>query len=314
MHKVDTIVMDKTGTITYGKPFVSNIQLLKGFSEKEILKFTAAAENRSEHPLARAIVEFARGRNIKIPIIEEFQTLSGMGVKARIDGRKILVGNADLMSKNDIKMIESLKRTPSNIEKSASLVYVAIDNHLAARIEISDRLHPKSQQAIKQLKNLKMKVVMLTGDRKKTASQIAEEAGIEYFEAEVLPADKAEKIITLQNQGNIVAMAGDGINDAPALAQADVGIAMGHGTDIAIETADITLVRGGISGVVTAIRLSEKIIQTIRYNLLWAFIYNVIGIPFAAAGFLNPMIAAAAMAASSVSVVSNSLRLRKFKL
>jgi len=313
MHKLDTIVLDKTGTITYGKPFVTKIQLMTGFSENEVLKLAAAAESRSEHPLARAIVGFAKKQNIKIPKTEKFQALTGMGVTATIEGSELLIGNADLMKRNSIAVPTNLENNPHISNNSMSIVYVAIDKIHAASIGISDRLHPNSKEAIEQLKTLKMKVVMLTGDRQQTASQIAAEAGIDYFESEVLPEHKAEKIIHLQKQGDVVAMAGDGINDAPALAQADIGIAMGHGTDIAIETADITLVRGGIGGVVTAIRLSEKIIKTIRYNLIWAFIYNIIGIPFAAAGLLNPMIAAAAMAASSVSVVSNSLRLRNFK-
>jgi len=313
MQKVDTLVLDKTGTLTTGKPVVNYIHIYEHFSENDVLSLIAAAENRSEHPLAQAIVDHVRTMGLHFSKVEKFLALAGMGVSAMIEGQQLIIGNSELLKKNGVEVPSANGNDSDSQQPGVSVVYAAVDNKLAARIDLSDKLHSNSRAIIEQLESMNKQVVMLTGDHENTAREIAAEAGINNYKSEVLPQHKAQEVKVIQDKGAIVAMAGDGINDAPALAQADIGIAMGHGTDIAIETADITLIHPGLNGLVVAVRLSEKINKTIRHNLLWAFVYNVIGIPVAVAGLLNPMIAAAAMAASSVSVVTNSLRLRKFK-
>jgi Cu+-exporting ATPase len=310
-HKLTTIVFDKTGTITTGKPVVTDIVTFNNTDEKKLLAAVASAENKSEHPLARAIVEYAKEKGIAAGETESFMSFTGTGLTAVVNGEAVAAGNASLMKEYAID-IDSVKDTVRQLSDNGKTpVYVAVNGKLAGIIAIADTIKPGVKEVIARLKSSGKKVIMITGDNELTARAIAAQAGIDNIIAGVLPADKAGKIKLLQEKGEIVAMAGDGINDSPALAQADVGIAMGTGTDIAIETSSITLMNGDIKGTMQAITLSEKTIGTIKQNLFWAFIYNVIGIPVAALGLLNPMFAATAMALSSVSVVSNSLRLRK---
>jgi len=314
LHKVQTIVFDKTGTITEGKPSVTDVIVLNGFEESDLLRKVASLENKSEHPLAKAIVDFAKKKNIPFCEIENFQSQTGFGVTGIVEGNAIAIGNISLMKEfsTDISQTEILAEKFSHEGKTP--IFVNVNGMLAGIIAVADTIQSTAKEAISLLKKMNIEVIMITGDNKQTANAIAQLVGIENVLAEVLPQEKSEKIKQLQSSGKIVAMVGDGINDAPALAQADVGIAIGTGTDVAIETADITLMKQDLRGVVQAIRLSRKTISTIKQNLFWAFIYNVIGIPLAALGMLNPMFAAGAMAMSSVSVVSNSLRLKFVRL
>jgi len=313
-HKITTIVFDKTGTVTTGKPVVTDVIVLDGSDEHTLLELTASAENKSEHPLARAIVDYAKENKIITGESESFMSLTGLGLTAVVNGKAITAGNASLMKEYAIDTVPVNDKTSELANNGKTPVYVAVNGKLAGIISIADTIKPGVKETITRLKKMNKKIIMITGDNEATAKSIAAQAGIENIIAGVMPADKAGQIKLLQTNGEIVAMAGDGINDSPALAQSDVGVAMGTGTDIAIETSSITLMKGNIEGIVQAITLSEKTIGTIKQNLFWAFIYNVIGIPVAALGLLNPMFAATAMALSSVSVVSNSLRLRKAKL
>ncbi len=309
-HKVSAIVLDKTGTITEGKPTVTDIKL-QGIDEKEFLSIVGAVESRSEHPLAEAILEYAKDRKVEFGKIETFENKAGYGINAIVDGNAVIVGNLKLMQSYSLKL-GNLEETFSKItSEGKSVVLVGLNGELAGIIGISDPIKESSKNAVQALKNIGLKVFMITGDNEKTAKAIADKVGIENYIAEVLPEGKAEKVKELQNKGEIVAMVGDGINDSPALVTADLGIAIGTGTDIAIESSDITLVKGDLLSVVSAIKLSKRTIRTIKQNLFWAFVYNTIGIPFAALGFLNPMIGALAMSLSSVSVVTNSLRLKR---
>ncbi|HEY5615924.1 MAG TPA: heavy metal translocating P-type ATPase, partial [Bacteroidota bacterium] len=309
-HKVQTIVLDKTGTITEGKPRVTDVMPLNGVLERTMIQRAAALEIKSEHPLGMAIVERARSLSLALPNIESFQSFPGLGVTAVVEGDAVAIGNAAMMKEYSVHSPEGDSTAAKLSEQGKTPVFIAFNGSMAGVIGIADTLKPTSKEAVAQLKKMNLEVVMITGDNKRTAEAIAREAGVDRVIAEVMPNEKAARVKALQQEGKIVAMVGDGVNDAPALAQADVGIAMASGTDVAMETADITLMRNDLLGVVQAIYLSHSTIRTIKQNLFWAFIYNVIGIPVAALGFLNPIYAAAAMAFSSVSVVLNSLRLR----
>ena len=304
-HKISTIIFDKTGTITEGKPVVNSIYP-KDISEDDFIKYTASVESVSEHPLGEAVINFAKEKNIALESVDSFLSLTGKGITGKINNKKIIVGNKKLMEDNSIT-VESTDNIANTV------IHLAVDGNYKGYLSIEDPLKESSISAIKKLKSMGIKTVMLTGDNNSVAKKIADETGIDEFKAEVLPQDKADMVKEYQNKNEIVAMVGDGINDAPALAQSDVGIAIGSGTDVAIETGSIVLIKGDLQGVVTAIRLSKRTIRTIKENLFWAFIYNTIGIPLAAMGLLNPMIGAFAMSLSSVSVVSNSLRLKRFK-
>ena len=307
-HKINTIIFDKTGTLTEGKPKISSINN-NGTDEKLLLQFVASLERRSEHPIAKAIVEQASSMNIELLQPEEFQSTTGSGVSGKINGKKILIGTRRFLNENSI---------PIDIENSngngKTIVYVSIDGEVSGSLFLNDPIKASSKHATKELKQLKIKTVMITGDNKASAESVAKSLGIDSFEWGVQPGDKSKAISKYQSGNNIVGMVGDGINDAPALAQADVGFAIGTGTDVAIETGDIVLMKGDLHGVAGAIKLSRQTIRTIKQNLFWAFVYNTIGIPLAALGLLNPMFAALAMSLSSVSVVSNSLRLKRIKL
>jgi Cu+-exporting ATPase len=312
-HKMDTIIFDKTGTITKGEPDVTDIEALSGFSEDELLRIAGSVEKTSEHPLGQAIVGYAENQLVMLKEAESFAAVPGKGLKARFEEKDVLIGNRKLMNESSVD-ISGVEDKISSLEKQGkTAMLVAVDGTLAGIIAVADQIKETSLQAIKKLQSMGLQVYMITGDNERTAKAIASQVGIDNILADVLPEHKALKVEELKAAGKHVGMVGDGINDAPALAAADVGFAIGTGTDVAMEAADITLMRGDLSGVVTAIRLSHKTMKTIKQNLFWAFFYNTIGIPFAALGFLNPMIAGAAMAFSSVSVVTNSLRLRNFK-
>jgi len=313
VQKVRTIILDKTGTITEGRPSVMDILAMNGHTEDELLGVSAAVESRSEHPLAAAVVECATAKGLQLQAVESFRSTSGAGVAGVVRGKTVVAGNESLMREYKVRIEDQREVAEKLSLEGKTLVYVVIDGRLAGILAIADRIKPGSRVAISELRTLGIEVIMLTGDNKLVASRIAEEAGVDRFVAEVLPDQKVAHVRAIQGEGKTVAMVGDGINDAPALAQANVGIALGTGTDIAMETADITLMNGDLRILPLAIRLSSRTIRTIRQNLFWAFIYNLIGIPMAAFGQLNPMIAAGAMAFSSVSVVANSLRLKRFR-
>lgn len=318
-YKIDTIVFDKTGTITEGKPKVTDI-ICNGIKEEEVLVLAASAEKGSEHPLGEAIVREAEDRSLEFKSLEHFKAVPGHGIEVTIEGKDILLGNKKLMIENNIN-IESLHVESDRLATEGKTpMYIAINNKLSGIIAVADTVKENSKAAIEELKKMNVNVAMITGDNKKTAEAIAKSVGIDIVLAEVLPEDKANEVKKLQKQNRKVAMVGDGINDAPALVQADVGIAIGSGTDVAIESADIVLMKSDLKDVVTAIRLSKATIKNIKENLFWAFGYNVLGIPVAmgvlhifGGPLLNPMIAAAAMSFSSVSVLLNALRLKKFK-
>jgi Cu+-exporting ATPase len=320
-HKIDTVVLDKTGTVTTGRPELTDIISVSDYSTEEILRLVAGAEKQSEHTLASAIVRGAENRNIPLVNVSEFEAFPGLGISVCVDKQQVLIGNASFMRDRNVALELFDEHTTRLSADGKTPILVAIDNRPAGVIAVADTLKSGSADAIAVLKKHGMSVVMLTGDNRRTAEAIARKVGISRVVAEVLPDAKAAEVKRLQSNGSIVAMVGDGINDAPALAQAHVGIAIDTGTDVAIAASDITLLRGDLRGVVTAIALSKSTIRTIKQNLFWAFIYNVIGIPLAAGVFypltgwlLSPIIASAAMSLSSVSVVSNSLRLRFARL
>ncbi len=310
IQDVDTVVVDKTGTLTEGRPVLTDIVPLRGAAAPEVLRLAASLESRSEHPLARAVVAEARRRGTVLSEPANFRALSGFGVRGTVDGHDIAVGNAALF--RELGIAPGGERAAGEFAADGkSALSVASDGVMVGILAVSDALKKDAARSVGDLRKMGLTVVMLTGDHRSAAQRIAAEAGVDRLEAEVLPDGKSSRIQEIQREGRKVAMVGDGINDAPALAQADVGIALGTGTDIAMETADLTLMGGDLGGIARAIRLSRRMMRTIRQNLFWAFIYNVVGIPLAALGLLNPMIAAAAMAFSSVSVVGNSLRLRR---
>lgn len=319
-HRVNTVVFDKTGTLTHGKPVVTDIIALSDTDETQILRWVASAEKRSEHPLGEAVVETAFQKGIDPPDPENFETAPGLGISASVDGHRVLVGNQEWMQKQSIHTDDLEPRMEELSQEGKTVMLVALDGKITGILAVADTLKENSPSVIKELRDAGIETVMLTGDNRQTGEAVGKQVGVDHVIAEVLPEDKAEEVQRLQEQGKLVAMVGDGINDAPALARADIGIAIGSGTDVAIETSDITLIRDDLGGVVRAIRLSHRTMRTIKQNLFWAFIYNVIGIPIAAGALypffgilLKPVFAAAAMSMSSVSVVSNSLRLKRFK-
>jgi Cu+-exporting ATPase len=315
VRQIDTVVFDKTGTLTQGRPVLRDVVPLNGFSREQVLSLAASVETASEHPVARAIVQGAGSPpGLDSRRIEAFVAVPGGGVTARVEGFPVAIGTARLLDAQDVDLSQASSVISAKEAEGKTTLVVARSGRPVGVLTVADTVKPAARVAVKELHRLGLRVVMLTGDNRRTAEAIANEVGIDEVISEVRPADKAGEIKRLQADGRIVAMVGDGINDAPALAQADVGIAMGTGTDVAIEAADITLMGGELRQVALAIALSKRTMKTIQWNLLWAFGYNTVGIPLAMAGLLNPIIAAGAMAFSSVFVVSNSLRLRRFRL
>lgn len=319
-HQIQTIVFDKTGTITEGKPKVTDVISVEGLSEKELLQLTASAEKGSEHPLGEAIVKGAEEKGLEFKKLDSFNAIPGHGIEVTIEGKNILAGNRKLMVERQISLENLEKSSDKLAEEGKTPMYIAIDNKIAGIIAVADTVKENSKRAIELLHKMGIQVAMITGDNRRTAEAIAKQVGIDIVLAEVLPEDKANEVKKLQGQGKKVAMVGDGINDAPALAQADIGIAIGSGTDVAMESADIVLMRSDLMDVPTAIQLSKSTIRNIKQNLFWAFAYNTLGIPIAmgvlhlfGGPLLNPMFAGAAMSLSSVSVLTNALRLKKFK-
>ncbi|MFJ2031124.1 heavy metal translocating P-type ATPase [Streptosporangium sp. NPDC087985] len=319
-QRLTTIVLDKTGTITHGRPAVTDVTTLGGWREEEVLALVAAAEVGSEHPVGEAVVTAARDRGLALPRAERFTAVPGHGIDATVDGRRVLVGNRALMASAEIDVTVFDAASSAAAQAGRTPMYAGVDGEAVALIVVADTVRPESAEAVAQLRALGLRVWMLTGDNAVTAAAVAREAGIDHVIAEVLPSQKADRVAALQREGQVVAMVGDGINDAPALAQADLGIAIGTGSDVAIAASDITLVGGDLRGIVSAIALSRRTVTTIKQGLCWAFAYNVLLIPVAAGALylvngvlLDPVLAAAAMAMSSVSVVTNALRLRGFR-
>ena len=309
MKDVTVVVLDKTGTVTEGKPGVTDVDPVSRFSEEDLLFFAGTVESGSEHPLGAAITKYAGD---KIGEVKQFEALSGRGVAGVVDGRKVLAGTIQLLNEQGIEISEDVLARKASLEGEAKTVMlIAVDGKAAGLIAVADRIKPDSADAVAALKEQGLVPVMITGDNEKTARAIARIAGIDKIIAGVLPNGKVEEIKRLQENGEIVAMAGDGINDAPALTQADVGIAIGTGTDVAIESGDIVLVRGDLSSVVKAVNLSNATFKKIKQNLFWAFFYNVIMVPLAILGMMHPVLAEMAMAFSSINVVTNSRRLQK---
>jgi Cu+-exporting ATPase len=334
-HRINVVLFDKTGTLTRGQPVVTDVVAAPFSSPEEVLRLAASAEYNSEHPLGEAVVRAAQERQLELSRASDFSAIPGRGVEALVNGKQVCLGNLRLMEERGLSLDSLETKAAELLEAGKTVMFLSWDGGVAGIIALADTLKPGAREAVQMLRNMGVETVMLTGDNLRTAEAIAREAGIDHVLAEVPPDHKADQVRKLQQQGKIVAMVGDGINDAPALAQADIGIAIGTGTDVAMETGDITLISGDLMGVVTAISLSRRTMTTIKQNLFWAFAYNTALIPVAAGvlylafsksgvpsglhfilgqyGFLNPMLAAAAMAASSITVVSNSLRLRRFK-
>ena len=322
LGKVGVLIVDKTGTLTEGRPQLVNVTALNGFSENEIIQLSASVERSSEHPLAAAVVRGAEAKSLALRDAADFRAVTAGGVAAKVDGRRVLVGKPSFLQSEGIELIaDAHTRAAASQAEGKTVLWVAIDGKIAGLLAVADPIKATTREAVRDLRALGIKVVMATGDNRQTAETVAKELGLERFEAEVEPADKIRLVESLKQDGTLVAMAGDGINDAPALAAADVGIAMGTGTDVAIESAGVTLVKGDLRGIAKAIHLSRATVRNIRQNLFFAFIYNALGVPIAAGVLypffgilLSPMLAGAAMAFSSVSVISNALRLRKTAL
>ncbi|MCR6544818.1 heavy metal translocating P-type ATPase [Dehalobacterium formicoaceticum] len=319
-HQIQTVVFDKTGTITEGKPQVTDVIPIPGITETELLQWAASAEKGSEHPLGEAIVQGAEAQGVPVMKLDYFQAIPGQGIEVMIEAKKLLLGNRKLMEERKISLGDLEEHAQELAGAGKTPMYIAMDEKIAGIIAVADTVKENSKKAIEKLHEMGIEVAMITGDNRKTAEAIGKQVGIDRILAEVLPQDKAEEVKKLQEEGKKVAMVGDGINDAPALAQADIGIAIGSGTDVAMESADIVLMRSDLMDVPTAIDLSKKTIRNIKQNLFWAFGYNTLGIPIAmgvlhifGGPLLNPMIAGAAMSFSSVSVVSNALRLKGYK-
>ncbi|MDA1803655.1 heavy metal translocating P-type ATPase [Bacillus cereus group sp. BY32LC] len=313
-HRLDTVILDKTGTVTNGKPVLTDVIVADGFHEEEVLRLVGAAEKNSEHPLAEAIVEGIKEKKINIPSSETFEAIPGFGIESVVEEKQLLIGTRRLMKKFNID-IEEVSKSMEELEREGkTAMLIAINKEYAGIVAVADTVKDTSKAAIARLKKMGLDVVMITGDNTQTAQAIAGQVGIDHVIAEVLPEGKAEEVKKLQAQGKKVAMVGDGINDAPALATADIGMAIGTGTDVAMEAADITLIRGDLNSIADAIFMSKMTIRNIKQNLFWALAYNGLGIPIAAFGFLAPWVAGAAMAFSSVSVVLNALRLQRVKL
>ncbi|WP_270606885.1 heavy metal translocating P-type ATPase [Bacillus mobilis] len=313
-HRLDTVILDKTGTVTNGKPVLTDVIVADGFHEEELLRLVGAAEKNSEHPLAEAIVEGIKEKKIDIPSSKTFEAIPGFGIESVVEGKQLLIGTRRLMKKFDIDIEEVSKSMEALEREGKTAMLIAIDKEYVGIVAVADTVKDTSKAAIARLKKMGLDVVMITGDNTQTAQAIAKQVGIDHVIAEVLPEGKAEEVKKLQAQGKKVAMVGDGINDAPALATADIGMAIGTGTDVAMEAADITLIRGDLNSIADAIFMSKMTIRNIKQNLFWALAYNGLGIPIAAFGFLAPWVAGAAMAFSSVSVVLNALRLQRVKL
>jgi len=321
LEKVDTLVVDKTGTLTVGKPTLSTVGSFGDLPEAEILRLAASLERGSEHPIGTAILAGARARGLTTAGVEGFASPAGKGVSGRVEGRSLLLGNASFLREAEVDVAAADARADALRQDGATVVLLAVDGKVEGLLSMSDPIKETTPEALKRLHEAGLRIVMLTGDNRRTAASVAARLGIDAVEAEVLPEDKARIVQRLKQEGRVVAMAGDGINDAPALAAADVGIAMGTGTDIAIESAGITLVKGDLLGIARARHLSRATMANIRQNLFFAFVYNAAGVPIAAGALyplfgitLSPIFAAAAMALSSVSVIGNALRLRRLEI
>jgi P-type Cu+ transporter len=313
-HKIDTILLDKTGTVTNGTPELTDVRIAQDYEENELLQLVASAERLSEHPLAQALVAGIKNKGIEIQDPLSFEAIPGYGVKATVQERELLVGTRKLMNQHKVNIDTALEEMTNLEREGKTAMLVALDGKYAGMLAVADTIKATSKEAVSRLKEMGLEVMMITGDNRQTAQAIAMQAGIEHVIAEVLPEGKAEEVKKLQQQGKKVAMVGDGINDAPALALADIGMAIGTGTDVAMEAADITLMRGDLMSIADAIEMSRKTISNIKQNLFWAMGYNTLGIPIAAVGLLAPWVAGAAMAFSSVSVVLNALRLQRVRL
>ncbi|KJL06587.1 MULTISPECIES: heavy metal translocating P-type ATPase [Priestia] len=313
-HKIDTILLDKTGTVTNGTPELTDVRIAQGYEENELLQLVASAERLSEHPLAQALVAGIKNKGIEIQDPLSFEAIPGYGVKATVQERELLVGTRKLMNQHKVNIDAALEGMTNLEREGKTVMLVGLDGKYAGMLAVADTIKMTSKEAVSRLKEMGLEVMMITGDNRQTAQAIAMQAGIDHVIAEVLPEGKAEEVKKLQQQGKKVAMVGDGINDAPALALADIGMAIGTGTDVAMEAADITLMRGDLMSIADAIEMSRKTISNIKQNLFWAMGYNTLGIPIAAVGLLAPWVAGAAMAFSSVSVVLNALRLQRVRL